>query len=148
MTDGEIDPRAQLSAALGTDTAKAQLTLAWRLESKGYRVQLVEVEQSVSTIFLGYAQKTAAQLAERVELEYDPEWPLKDHEHFALALDECPGVNLFSALSDFQNLDTFRKKNLIKPRLYVVAIQTSEGPAFFGRRMAYLKVLKQTKGIF
>lgn len=144
----DADPRVELNAALQRAGAKAHLTLAWRLDGPGYKVELVELEETVSTTFLGYAQKVAAQLAEREELDYDPEWPLKDHEYFALVQDELPGVNLFSALADFQNLDTFRKKNLAKPRLYVVAVQTSEGPAFFGRRMAYLKVLKQTAGIF
>jgi len=142
------EPRVELTNALAGDDAKAHLTLAWRLETPGYKVELVELEQTVASTFLGYARNLAAQLTEREELDYDPEWPLKEHEYFALAADELPGESLFSALADFQNLDTFKKKNLAKPRLYVLAVQTSQGQALFGRRMAYLKVLKQTKGMF
>jgi hypothetical protein len=142
------DPRVELASALEDSDAAAHLTLAWRLAGPGYKVQLVELEQSVAATFLEYARSIARQLTEREELDYDPEWPLKDHEYFALDEGELPGVNLFTAIADFQSLDTFRKKNLTKPRLYVVAIQTGEGIAFFGRRMAYLKVLKQTAGIF
>jgi hypothetical protein len=146
-TPEEIDPRDTLVAALGKDDAKAHLTLAWR-RGDGYRVQRVELEESVSTKFLEYAQTVAARLKEREKLDYDPEWPLKDHEHFELTESELPGGNLFPALAGFHNLDPFKKKNLAKPRLYVVAIQTGDGQALFGRRMARLKVLKKTAGIF
>jgi Domain of unknown function (DUF4868) len=73
---------------------------------------------------------------------------LRDHEYYAFPKDQIPGDNLFPALADFQNLPRFRRKSLTKPRLYVVAIQTPGGTALLGKRMAHLKVLKQTRGSF
>ena len=58
------------------------------------------------------------------------------------------GSNLFSDLIDFQNCPVFKKQRLAKPRLYVVAIQSPNGTGFFGKRMAYLKVLSQKKSLF
>lgn len=147
-TNDNADGRAALVAALGSTDAKAHLALAWRPNPPLYKVELVDIEESVSTTFLGYAQAVAAQLAERERLEYDPEWPLREHEYFELTKAELPGGNLFGDLADFQNLGTFKRKRLAKPRLYVAAVQTSQGPAFLGKRMAYLKVLTQTRGLF
>jgi hypothetical protein len=73
---------------------------------------------------------------------------LKDHEYFELERSDLPGSNFFDELADFQNLPMFKRERLTKPRLYVVAVQTAEGNAFFGKRMAYLKVLHQKAGLF
>lgn len=146
-TDGP-DPRQAVVQALAAPAAHAHLTFAWRPNPPTYKVELVELEENVSATFLGYAQGAAASLVQRLAIDYDPDWPLRDHEYFSLPNDQVPGDNLFPALADFQNLRTFRKKSLTKPRLYVVAIQTPNGTAAFGKRMAYLKVLKQAKGVF
>lgn len=147
-TNDPPDLREQLVTALDTRDAKAHLILAWRPNPPGYKLELVELEETVSATFLGHARTSAAQLVEREQLNYDPEWPLRSHEYFELTKDELPGGNLFVDLDDFQNLETFKKQQLTKARLYVVAVQTTDGCAFFGKRMAYLKVLKQTRGTF
>jgi hypothetical protein len=149
MTEAESKKaREQLAAAVGANATKAHLVLGWRSDPPSYRVELAELEQSVSATFLDHARKSAAQLVERTKLDYDPEWPLRDHEHFELAEDELPGNNLFVNIADFQNLNVFKKRQLAKPRLYIVAVQAPDGAAFFGKRMAFLKVLKQTRGVF
>jgi hypothetical protein len=142
------NPRAALRMSLAGDDAQTHLTLAWRPASPFYKVELVEIEEDVSNTFLTYARGAADTLAAGVEIPYDPEWPLKDHEYFSLPRVDLPGSNLFDDLEDFQNLDRFMKKRLTKPRLYVVAVQTPAGNAFFGKRMAYLKVLAQKRDAF
>ncbi|MEA2442517.1 MAG: hypothetical protein QOH76_3941 [Thermoleophilaceae bacterium] len=148
QTKDEQTPREELAAAVGEDAAQANLLLAWRRKT-GYNVQFVELEAEVAQIFIKYARDTATQLAEnRAETPYQPEWPLGDHQYFALDEDDWPGGDLFEKLADFLNLDSFKKDALRKPKLYVVAVQTSEGNAFFGRRMAYLQVLGNKRGVF
>jgi Domain of unknown function (DUF4868) len=147
MTDNQ-EPLADLLALTEDATTGTFLTLAWKTAAPDYRVCLVELEDDVSKPFLNYAHTEAASLASGTRIDYDPEWILKDHEYFELALDEFPTTNLFDELSDFQNLDSFAKKNLTKPKLYVVALQGSEESAFFGKQMAYLQVLKQKAGLF
>jgi Domain of unknown function (DUF4868) len=144
----ESDDRNELVELVAQPETRVNLTLAWRQSPPRYRIELVDIDDQIGRAFLGYAQAAAADLLERTEIDYDPEWLLRDHEYYALPKDQVPGDNLFPALSDFQNLPTFRKKSLTKPRLYAVAIQTPSGTALFGRRMAYLKVLKQTKSSF
>jgi hypothetical protein len=146
--DDPTKPLAQLSAAVAGEQAKAHLVLAWRPKPPDYRAELVELEERVGQEFLKYARATAAQLAERTVVAYDPEWPLRDHEYFELAANEMPGGDLFTALTDFQNLNRFTRRQLTKPRLYVVCVQTDHGTACFGKRMAFLKVLKQKAGMF
>lgn len=142
------DARARLKSALHAPDASAHLTLAWRPTPPQYKVELVELDESVSATFLRYARTASDQLTARSELAYDPEWPLRDHEYFELTSSELPGGNLFAALADFHNLHTFKKKRLTKPRQYIVAVQTPTGPAFLGKRMAFLKVPKQKTGVF
>jgi Domain of unknown function (DUF4868) len=141
------DAREELSTGLESEEALAHLTLAWRPSPPKYKVQLVELSDDVSKTFLDLARRAGAQLAQRVKLAYDPEWPLRDYEYFELEERELPGENLFAELADFQNLDVFKKRRLTKPRLYIVAVQTPHGTAFLGKRMAYLKVLRQTPGL-
>lgn len=143
-----LDARERLQAAVTGEAAKAQLTLAWRRSAGDYRVELVELADGVAEQFLTQARSAAAQLLEGEQIGYDPEWPLKDHEYFKLAGSELPGGNLFTALQDFHNLDTFHRRNLTKPRLYVVAVQSDGATALLGRRMAHLQVLKQRAGLF
>jgi hypothetical protein len=148
QTEDEQDPRGQLAAALAKDDAQPNLLLAWRRKA-GYAVQYVELDNDVATRFLEYARQTADHLADnRAVAQYHPDWPLGDHWYFALADDEWPGGDLFAKLADFLNLDSFTKEALRKPKLYVVAVQTPEGNAFFGRRMAYLQVLGKKRGVF
>jgi hypothetical protein len=147
-TTDPVDPRLSLLHDVEDASARTHLTLAWRASGPQYRVELVELEDEVSQVFLENARWAAHQLVEGSRIDYDPEWPLKEHEYFGLGHDELPSTNLFDQLSDFQNLTTFKKKRLVKPRLYVVAIQSGNRTILFGRRMAYLQVLKQSAGIF
>jgi hypothetical protein len=147
-TTDAADPRLQLLHDVEDASARTHLTLAWRTSGPEYRVELVELENDVSKVFLGNARQVAHQLAEGSRIDYDPEWPLKEHEYFQLGHDELPNTDLFDQLSDFQNLTTFKKKRLVKPRLYVVAIQSNKRTVLFGRRMAYLQVLKQSPSVF
>jgi hypothetical protein len=148
MTSETQDPRQQLLDAMPSDEAKTHLILGWRTDPPRYKIELVDLEQSVSATFLGYARKVAEQLTEREVLPYDPEWPLREHEYFELDDDELPGGNLFSDVLDFHNLNAFKRKRLTKPKLYIVAVQTPNGSAFFGKRMAYLKVLAKSAGVY
>jgi hypothetical protein len=142
------DPKQTLAEAVGEEGANAHLVLGWR-QKAGYNVQYVDLEEGVSAAFLEYARRSANQLAaDRAETPYNPEWPLGDHQYFALPADEWPGGDLFDQLADFLNLERFKKAALRKPKMYVVAVQTSEGNAFFGRRMAYLQVLRNKPGVF
>jgi hypothetical protein len=143
------DGRKALVDLVGAAEAAAHLTLAWRPQPGSYTVQRVEIEAGLSAEFLGYARTTAGQLAGgRTEAPYDPEWPLKSHEYFALEGEEIPGGNLFPDLADFLSLPRFERKALRKPRLYTVAVQGEAGTALFGKRMAFLKQLGRRKGKF
>src|ERR1700741_3630465 len=133
----DAGPLAQLAAAITDDGAAAHLILAWRKDSGDYRVNLVEIDDELSKQFRNFARSTASQLAERGEITYDPDWPLQEAEYFALAQDVRPAASLFDSLADFQNLDAFHRRQLTKPRLYVVAVQVDGEAAFFGRRMAF-----------
>lgn len=144
----EVDRRTALQIAATKSEATAHLILAWRPGPPHYKVQTVETEQSISATFLGYARNASSSLVARSPIPYDPEWPLKDYEFFDLAPDELPGADLFEQLEDFLNLPAFTRNNLTKPRLYVVAVQTPDGNAFFGRKMASLRVLGRKKGVF
>jgi hypothetical protein len=127
----------------------AHLTLAWRPQAGKYRVRYVEAEAQLTDEFRGYAETAAHNLAEeRIEVPYDPEWPLGEAEFFALTADQIPGGNLFPELTDFLDLERYERKTLASPRVYVVAIQGSEETAYFGRRMAYLRTLGRKKGVF
>ena len=148
VTTSTLDPRQLLRDVLTSPDALAFLTMAWRTTPPDYRVELVGLEVDVSRQFLTYAQAAAERIGEGTRIAYDPEWHLRDHEFFALENSELPTSNLFTEVSDFQNLPAFRRKNLAKPRLYVVPVQASGQTAFFGRRMAYLQVLKQKAGVF
>ncbi len=147
-TSEESDLCEQLQATIALDEATTHLILGWRGDPARYRLELVELEQSVGTVFLNNAKRVAEQLGERDVLAYDPEWPLREHEYFELGDDELPGGHLFTDLADFHNLRTFKRKRLTKPKLYIVAVQTPDGSAFFGKRMAYLKVLSQSPSMF
>jgi hypothetical protein len=148
MTINSTDPRQELLHLISDDSAHPFLTLAWRTTTPDYRVELVELEQGVGNAFLAYARRAAESLTQRTLIPYDPEWLLRDHEYFLLSPEEFPSTNLFDDLGDFHNLATFKRKNLTKPRLYILAIQIQGGVALFGKRMAYLQVLKQKPGVF
>jgi hypothetical protein len=140
------DSRIQLHSLISESSARAFLILCWRSTAPNYRVQTVETARDVGEQFLSYARQTTAWLAEASEVPYDPEWLLRDDEFFAL--DEMPVTDLFDQLADFQGLDNFHRRSLTKPRLYVVAVQIDGQVAFFGKRMANLRVLKQKTGMF
>jgi hypothetical protein len=138
----EPNARAELSELLEGEDAEAHLTLAWRPKAGVYDVRQVEIEKGLGKQFLAYARASAAQLAEeRVAVTYDPEWPLKDSEYFALTEGQIPGGNLFPDLADFLNLESFERKKMKKPRLYSVAVQGGAETALFGKRMANLTKL-------
>ena len=140
------DGRASLDVALA-GKAEANLLLGWRESAGAYRVRRVQMDDDLAEHFLDLARKVAKDLlSERLEVPYDPEWPLKDHEYFALPNDPPVGGDLFELLEDYTNLDFFNRRDLTKPRLYVVAVHTADGIAFFGKRMgASLSVLSRRK---
>jgi hypothetical protein len=143
------DPKRELLARVVADTAKPHLLLAWDETGSGYEVQYVELESEVRSHFLENVRAAANDLAKnRAYVPYDPEWPLSAGEYFLLDGDELPGEGLFDDITDFLRLPVFSKKSLKKPRLYIVAVQTPNGNAFFGRRMAYLKILGHQRGMF
>jgi hypothetical protein len=147
--DDEEAGRRALVGLVTADDATAHLTLAWRPSPGHYAVHRVEIEADLSEEFLEYAGASAGHLAdERVAVPYNPEWPLKGNEYFALSGQEIPGGNLFPDLADFLSLPRFQRKALRKPRLYTVAVQAEAGTALFGKRMAYLKQLGRRKGRF
>jgi hypothetical protein len=150
MPEPDAVARAELAAALAEDGANAHLTLSWRPKPGEYKTHYVEVEARVGDEFLEHAREAATQLAdERVWVQYNPEWPLKETEFFTLAEDEIPGGNLFPELEDFLNLDRFERKRMKKPRLYTVAIEVDNDQiALFGKRMANLKQLRRSRGTF
>lgn len=122
--------------------------MAWQESPPHYRALHVDISKDVAGQFLGLARDTAADLATSIEVPYDPEWPLKPHEHFELTGAEIPASELFDDVRDFLNLDRLHKRMLTRPRLYVVPVQTSKGTAYFGKRMAYLKVLGRQRSVF
>jgi hypothetical protein len=146
---GSKKDRKDLLKLTREKSCDAHLTLAWRPQAGRYRVRYVEAEAQLTAEFRSYAETAAHSLAEdRVEVSYDPEWPLGEAEFFALTADQIPGGDLFLKLTDFLDLDRYEKKTLASPRIYVVAVQGSEETAYFGRRMAYLKTLRRKKGVF
>jgi hypothetical protein len=137
------DERAALQIAVGNNDAAANLLLVWRKAQSDYKLFRVQAEQKLTKDFLALARDAAKNLVERQLIPYDPEWPLKSHEFFALPNDPPAGGNLFEELADFTNLPWFKKDDLTKPSLYVVAVSTNAGVAFFGKRMAQLRVLSR-----
>lgn len=145
----KVDQRKRLARAVDADDAVAHLTLSWRSSPGDYEVKYVETDDSVAAEFLDFARSSAEDLAaNRGLVQYSPEWPLREHEYFALTGDQIPGGNLFEALEDFLDLDRFEKAALRKPSLYTVAVQTKVGTALFGKRAAYLKQLGKKRGSF
>ncbi|HET7418146.1 MAG TPA: Kiwa anti-phage protein KwaB-like domain-containing protein [Solirubrobacterales bacterium] len=145
----KVNPRKRLAKAVGEEDAVAHLTLSWRSSPGVYQVRYVETDDSVAAEFLGFAQGTAEDLAtNRGAVEYNPEWPLREHEYFALTEEEIPGGNLFDMLENFLDLERFEKAALRKPSLYTLAVQTKDGTALFGKRAAYLKQLGKKRGSF
>ena len=140
------DGLASLDVALAGE-AEANLLLGWRKSAGAYRVRRVQMDDDLAEHFLDLARKVAKELmSERLEVPYDPEWPLKDHEYFALPNDPPVGGDLFELLEDYTNLHFFNRRDLTKPRLYAVAVHTSDGIAFFGKRMGTgLSVLSRRK---
>jgi Domain of unknown function (DUF4868) len=127
--------RTDLAMAVSHEDAVANLLLCWRKQGGGYRVCRVQTDDSLSSDFLEMAREQAADLAdERMRVSYDPEWPLKEHEFFGLDNDPPVGDDLFELLGNYVNLPQFSRKNLTKPRLYVVAVSSPDGLAFFGKR--------------
>lgn len=145
----KVNRRKLLAKAVNEDEAVAHLILSWRSSPGVYQVRYVETDDSVSEEFLGFAQEAAEDLASnRGLVEYNPEWPLRDYEYFALKGDQIPGGNLFEELEDFLGLERFEKSALRKPSLYTVAIQAETGTALFGKRAAYLKQLGRKRSTF
>ena len=145
--DPLADERTALRDAVTEDGAIANLLLAWRRGTGDYEVCRVQMADELADHFLELTRVQAANLAnERMRIEYDPEWPLKSHEFFAIENDPPVGGNLFELLADYTNVSFFDRKDLTKPRLYVVAVHTSKGIAFFGKRMGQgLTVLSRRK---
>src|SRR4051812_25677123 len=98
----EKGTRADLDIAVAKD-AETNLLLAWREAQGDYTVRRVQMEDELAARFLEIVRRVSANLLERVEIPYDPEWPLKDHEYFALPNDPPVGGNLFELVSDYAN---------------------------------------------
>jgi hypothetical protein len=144
----ETDGRADLQVALSRDDAAANLLLAWREAQGAYRLHRVQSDADLAAHFLELTRASATNLLEERHLiPYDAEWPLKEHEYFAIPNDPPAGGDLFEKLADFANCAWFNKANLTKPSLYVVAVTSDDGVAFFGKRMANLRVLGRTSAV-
>ena len=146
--DGLPNSRQVLASSVLDAEARASLLLAFRTDSPNFRVEMVELDQELSEHFLELARTEAATLAQRMEIAYDPEWTLRDNQFSELTLDQLPVTDLFPQLKNFVNLASFKRKNLTKPNLYVVAVQLGDQVAFFGKSMSRLRVLKKSKGKF
>jgi Domain of unknown function (DUF4868) len=140
--------RQILASAISSNDARASLLLGWRTEAPNFRIELVELDAELSNHFLDLARAEAAKLAQKLTVEYDPEWILRDNQYSELSAESLPSTNLFAQLADFVNLDSFTRRNLTKPHLYVVAAQINGRVAYFGKSMTRLRVLKKTKGKF
>src|SRR4051794_30386917 len=89
------DERAELQVAISNDAAEANLVLGWRSSSGAYRVRRVQMEEDLAEHFLELARNAAEDLLnQRTHVPYDPEWPLKEHEYFALPNDPPVGGDL------------------------------------------------------
>jgi Kiwa protein KwaB-like len=148
-----LDETPPLVTALQESGTTVQLLLAWRAENAPafpptYRIERVDIADAVGPQLLGYALTAAETVDHGTQLAYDPEYTLRSSQYFTLERKDWPGGNLFERLGDFLNLDRFDRKRLTKPRLYTVAVQTSNGNAFFGNGMSALQVLGQKRGAF
>jgi hypothetical protein len=77
----------------------------------------VQLDDDLAKHFLELTRNVTKQLlAERIEVDYDPEWPLKDHEYLASPNDPPVGGDLFEILEDYANLEFFNRRDLTKPR--------------------------------
>lgn len=142
MSEQDPNERKDLLAAVSDDGANANLLLVWRKAQDEYACHRVQMDEDLATEFMNLVQEAARDLLEERHLvAYDPEWPLGDHQFFAIPNDPPVGGNLFVSLADYANLPWFKKANLTKPSLYVVAVWTQGGVAFFGKRMSQLQVL-------
>ncbi len=144
MHEQTQDLRSNLQVALSSDEAAANLVLAWRASADKYRVLRVQMTDDLAAHFLELVRNAAEDLLRnRRRVDYDPDWPLKEDEYFAIPNDPPPGGNLFVELADYLNAPWFTRKNMSKATLYVVAVWTPQGTAFFGRRSAGLAVLSR-----
>ena len=148
MSDDQLSPPLAMANLISGSKLAVSLLLGWRTKAPDYNIEVIECESSVSDIFLEYAKAEVARLINKERIDYEPEWILRDSEYFELRRNEFPGSNLFGQLQTFTTRKTFKRKNLTKPQLYIVAVQVGGSVVFFGRGMAKLQVLKQTKGKF
>jgi hypothetical protein len=153
MTVTDSEPRESLEGAVADPEASTQLLLAWRRSDTAafppsYRVELVDLDQGVAATFRAFAASTAPIVDSGNVIPYDPEYLLRAGECFVLPKADWPGGDLFSQLDDFLNRDRFARRRLTKPRLYVLAVASPKGTAFFGKTMGALRVLSQKPGMF
>jgi hypothetical protein len=152
MAATQAEPQPSLVNALDDPETSAQLVFAWRRQEVttfpwAYRVELVDLAETVVAEFRKYATAGAKVVDAGNSIEYDPEYRLRQGECFVLTRDEWPGGDLFTQLESYLTLPRFAQ-NLTKPRLYVLAVSSRTGNAFFGKTMGALQVLNRTKGAF
>jgi|HubBroStandDraft_6_1064221.scaffolds.fasta_scaffold03103_8 hypothetical protein len=153
MTATGTELRGSLEAAVADPRVTTQLLLAWRRSDTApfpptYRVELVDLDQGVAAAFLAFAALAAPVVDRGNVIPYDPDYLLRAGECFVLPKSDWPGGDLFVQLDDFLNLARFMRRRLTKPRLYVLAVASEKGTAFFGKTMGALRVLSQRSGVF
>jgi hypothetical protein len=153
LTPKDIAEQAELVEKLATATI--QLAFAWRDEPDKWHVEKVPILDPLTGKLRQLAKNTAEDLrANRVEIDYEPEYPLNETQFFAIEnrrgagnATTPVGGNLFPQLDNFGQLpsyvDTRRRSS---PQLYVVIAQLDDQSiAKFGRRVKPSQLLKSSK---
>jgi hypothetical protein len=143
--------QAELVAALADATIN--LAFAWRDTPTEWFVQRVPLSDPLPETFRKVALAAATDLHDnRTEVTYDPEWPLKPHEFFAIpnARPHPPvGGNLFPQLDNFGQASAYgTSRRRSNPNLYVILAQLRDNSiAMFGRRVTARNLLDSKRWI-
>lgn len=133
--------------------ATINLAFAWRKTPDDWAVERVPIVDPLPERFREVALDAATDLHDnRTEVAYDPEWPLKPHEFFAVenARPHPPVAgNLFAQLDDFGHAPLYgASKRRSNPNLYVIIAQLpDQSIALFGRRVTARNVLSSKRWI-
>jgi hypothetical protein len=136
--------------------ANIHLAFAWRDTPTDWLVRRVQMRDQLPEEFRRVALGATQDLHDnRIEIAYDPEWPLKSSEFFHLPNPRTAsgpaavGGDLFPQLDDFGQLSPYgRERRKSNPNLYVILAQLDDGSvAKFGRRVTARHLLDSTRWI-
>jgi hypothetical protein len=145
--------REQADLVKGLAEAKISLAFAWRDSPTDWFVQRVPIMDDLADSFRAIAIAAATDLHDnRTEVPYDPEWPLKPHEFFAIpnARPKPPvGGNLFPRLDNFGQASVYgTSRRRSNPNLYIILAQLPDASiAMFGRRITARNLLDSKRWI-